>query len=121
MCFLIFSLIFFLFPFKVYTISYGVPERKDPKEGRKIFATTIALVGVAAGLFAFIRSFGKSWKYISYVYYTFFAANPPPKTTYNKEWQEASKEILRNQKANPISGISSKPATSEDEEGSGED
>ena len=35
-------------------------------------------------------------------------ANPPPKTTGNKEWQEASKEILRAQNANPISGISSK-------------
>lgn len=38
------------------------------------------------------------------------SANPPPKTTGNKEWQEATKEILRSQNSNPISGISSKPA-----------
>lgn len=44
----------------VYTIAYGVEERKDPKEGRKVFATTMALVGVAVGLFAFIRSFGNN-------------------------------------------------------------
>ena len=40
----------------------------------------------------------------------YFLANPPPKTTGNKEWQEATKEMLRAQNSNPISGISSKPA-----------
>lgn len=50
--------IYFVLNLLVYTIAYGVEERKDPKEGRKVFATTMALVGVALGLFAFIRSFG---------------------------------------------------------------
>lgn len=43
-------------------------------------------------------------------------ANPPPKTTGNKEWQEATKEILRSQNSNPISGISSKPAETNKED-----
>lgn len=46
----------------------------------------------------------------------FFLANPPPKTTGNKEWQEATKEILRSQKANPIAGISSKPVEGESDD-----
>lgn len=56
--------------------------------------------------------------YISFSLYPYYTliANPPPKTTGNKEWQEATKEILRAQKANPISGISSKkPETKEEE------
>jgi uncharacterized membrane protein HdeD (DUF308 family) len=44
----------------VYTIAYGVPEVKDPKETMKIVLSTVGLIGVAVGLFAFIRSFGKS-------------------------------------------------------------
>lgn len=42
----------------VYTIAYGVPEIKDSKEGLKIAFTTLGLIGVAVGLFAFLRSFG---------------------------------------------------------------
>ena len=43
----------------MYTIAYGVPEVKDPKEKMKIALSTVGLIGVAVGLFAFIRSFGK--------------------------------------------------------------
>lgn len=43
----------------VYTIAYGAPEIKDPKEGVKIALSTLSLIGVAVGLFAFARSFGK--------------------------------------------------------------
>ena len=43
----------------VYTIAYGVPEVKDSKEGLKIGLTTLSLIGVAVGLFAFLRTFGK--------------------------------------------------------------
>lgn len=50
---------FYNFNFIVYTIAYGVPEVKDPKEKMKIALSTVGLIGVAVGLFAFIRSFGK--------------------------------------------------------------
>lgn len=43
----------------MYTIAYGVPEFKDPKEGLKIALATASLVGVAVGIFAFLRTFGK--------------------------------------------------------------
>lgn len=43
----------------VYTIAYGVPEVKDSKEGLKVGLTTLSLIGVAVGLFAFLRTFGK--------------------------------------------------------------
>ena len=42
----------------VYTVAYGVPEVVDPKEGRKIAAVTVALLGASAALFLYIRSFG---------------------------------------------------------------
>lgn len=42
----------------VYTIAYGAPEVKDPRENVKIFMTTMALIGVGIGLFALARSFG---------------------------------------------------------------
>lgn len=57
----IYNSFFFYFSFiLVYTIAYGVPEVKDPKERMKILLSTIGLIGVAVGLFAFIRSFGKN-------------------------------------------------------------
>lgn len=61
-----------------------------PGQGLKIFLSTMALVGVAGVLSLVIKSF----------------AAPPPKTL-TKEWQEASNERAREQKMNPISGISS--------------
>ena len=48
-----------IFYLLVYTIAYGAPEIKDSKEGLKIAFGTLSLIGVAAGLFAFARSFGK--------------------------------------------------------------
>jgi len=56
----------------------------------KVTSTVAGLVGVAFAVVAAVR------------YY----AAPPPKTL-TKEWQEASTEYARENKLNPISGISS--------------
>ncbi|KAF5391870.1 hypothetical protein D9757_001723 [Collybiopsis confluens] len=61
-----------------------------PGDGFKIFAGTAALVGFAGVLYFAIR-----------------AISPPPPKTINKEWEEASTERAREQKMNPITGISS--------------
>ena len=53
-------------PVLVYTIAYGIPEIKDSKERMKIVLSTAGLIGVAVGLFAFIRSFGKIIKRVTY-------------------------------------------------------
>lgn len=51
----------------------------------KVFAGTLAVVGIAVGLFAAIRS-----------------QAPPPPQTWNREYQEKSTEYLKAQHANPI-------------------
>lgn len=89
-------------------MAYGVPEVVDPKEGRKIAAVTVALLGASAALFLYIRSFGKHRAPPPPCALTpCIVANPPPKSTYDEEWQ---KESLRRQladKANPVAGLSS--------------
>lgn len=55
----------------VYTIAYGIPEIKDSKERIKIALSTVGLIGVAVGLFAFIRSFGKIIKTLKSINYFF--------------------------------------------------
>jgi hypothetical protein len=97
-------------------LAYGVPEVKDPKEGWKIAGLTLALVGVSAGLFAFVRSFGKKRAKTMIVYaYTHNlplplcnVANPPPKTTYDKNWEAASIKRQEDDNSNPISGVAAK-------------
>ncbi|EGN95857.1 COX4, subunit IV of cytochrome c oxidase [Serpula lacrymans var. lacrymans S7.3] len=61
-----------------------------PGDGLKIAVYTLGLVGVAGLIFATTRSL----------------AGPAPKTL-TKEWEEASNERAREQKMNPISGITS--------------
>ncbi|BEI96953.1 hypothetical protein CcaverHIS631_0205420 [Cutaneotrichosporon cavernicola] len=56
----------------------------------KVFAGTLAGVALAVGIFAAVRS-----------------QAPPPVNTWNKEYQEQSNAYLKEQKSNPISGISS--------------
>ncbi|KAL1409628.1 Cytochrome c oxidase subunit 5B, mitochondrial [Vanrija albida] len=56
----------------------------------KVFAGTLAAVGVALGLFALARS-----------------RAPPPVNTWNKEYQEQMTEYMQAQKSDPITGISS--------------
>ncbi|TFY64675.1 hypothetical protein EVJ58_g2450, partial [Rhodofomes roseus] len=77
-----------------YYVAFGPhgPRRPDnpPGTGPKIFLATVAGIAVAGVLFAAIRS----------------QAPPPPKTI-SKEWEEASNQRALEQKANPITGISS--------------
>ncbi|KAG5438181.1 hypothetical protein PCANB_003032 [Pneumocystis canis] len=61
---------------------------------KKVIIGTIGTIFISAILFYCIRSF----------------AEPPPKTM-TKEWQEASNELLKTQKVEPITGISSKGYT----------
>jgi len=61
-----------------------------PGTGLKVFLGTATLVGIGGVIFMAIRS----------------QASPPPKTI-TKEWQEASNERGREQKQNPIAGLSS--------------
>jgi cytochrome c oxidase subunit 4 len=61
-----------------------------PGTGLKVALGTVGLIGVAAALFAAIRS----------------QAPPPPKTI-SKEWEEASNKIAEERKLNPITGITS--------------
>ncbi|KAF8447240.1 cytochrome c oxidase subunit IV family [Boletus edulis BED1] len=61
-----------------------------PGQGLKVFIYTLGLVSVAGLLSLAVRS----------------RAPPPPKTL-SREWQEASNERAREQKLDPITGISS--------------
>ncbi|ORY05449.1 cytochrome c oxidase subunit IV [Basidiobolus meristosporus CBS 931.73] len=77
-----------------YWIAFGPHGlRKAPLEkgdGKKVFAGVAAVIGISGGLFYLIR----------------LAGQPTPHT-FTKEWQEATNERMKEQKANPISGISS--------------
>jgi len=53
----------------------------------QVFLKVTGLIGVAAAIFLLIRSFA-----------------PPPPHTMTKEWQEATNERMKEQKAEPISG-----------------
>ena len=100
-----------LYFYLVYTIAYGVPEVKDSKEGLKVGLTTLSLIGVAVGLFAFLRTFGKlKWcrnlELIIYLFYNIFTHLPAliiisahnsqstAKTTGNKEWQRMPRKFF---------------------------
>ncbi|CRK11896.1 hypothetical protein BN1708_002336 [Verticillium longisporum] len=76
-----------------YWIAFGPhgPRAADPAgEGSRVFFGTLAAVGASLAIFGVIRLFAK-----------------PPPPTMTKEWQEASNEVLKNQKADPLTGISS--------------
>ncbi|KAJ1915758.1 cytochrome c oxidase, partial [Tieghemiomyces parasiticus] len=77
-----------------YFVAFGPHSARTPRtlpgDNLKIFFGVVASVGASIALFAFMRSF----------------AGEPPRTM-NPEWQEATNEYLREQKANPITGISS--------------
>jgi cytochrome c oxidase subunit 4 len=76
-----------------YWIAFGPhgPRAMDPPGTNARIAWGVAVgLGVSFGLFGIIRLF----------------ANPAPHTM-NREWQEASNELLIEQKADPITGIAS--------------
>ncbi|KAF9072980.1 COX4, subunit IV of cytochrome c oxidase [Rhodocollybia butyracea] len=77
-----------------YYVAFGphgprAPVSK-PGDNFKVFAGTLALMGVAGILFYAIR-----------------LASPPPPRTINKEWEEAANQRALEQKMNPITGIAS--------------
>ena len=43
----------------VYTIYYGVPDVKDPYEGRKLFVGVLGTMTLAYGIFKLVRSYGE--------------------------------------------------------------
>ncbi|KAG0327906.1 Cytochrome c oxidase subunit 5A [Dissophora globulifera] len=77
-----------------YWVAFGPHGARTPltgpNHGIKVLAGTTAVVGAAGGLFLWIRSKG---------------GDRPTTTT--KEWQEAQNEYARENKINPITGISS--------------
>ncbi|KDQ16214.1 hypothetical protein BOTBODRAFT_173126 [Botryobasidium botryosum FD-172 SS1] len=77
-----------------YYVAFGPhgPRAPDPTSGSalQIVLGTVGLVAVGGLVFGLVRS----------------AAPPPPKTI-TKEWQEAATERGREQKLNPITGLSS--------------
>ncbi|KAI1495849.1 cytochrome c oxidase subunit IV [Biscogniauxia marginata] len=76
-----------------YWIAFGPhgPRAQAPAdEGRKVALYTAIGILTSFVIFASIRAFG---------------GQPP--STMNKEWQEASNEYLKNQRADPLTGISS--------------
>jgi cytochrome c oxidase subunit 4 len=76
-----------------YWIAFGAhgPRAQEPPDFQfKVFLTVLAGLGASGLIFGLIR----------------FAAKPAPHTM-TQEWQEASNEFLRSQKADPISGVSS--------------
>ncbi|GAB7357689.1 hypothetical protein MBLNU459_g0360t1 [Dothideomycetes sp. NU459] len=68
---------------------HGPRAQTPPGEGTKVFAYTMVGVGASAVLFFLAR---------------YFARSPPP--TMTKEYQEATEEYLKEQKVEPITGIS---------------
>ncbi|OCH88817.1 cytochrome c oxidase subunit IV [Obba rivulosa] len=77
-----------------YYVAFGphgprAPTHK-PGDTVKLLLGTLAGIAVAGGVFAWFRS-----------------RAPPPPRSLTKEWEEASNELAREQKMNPISGISS--------------
>ncbi|KAL7624527.1 Cytochrome c oxidase subunit 5B, mitochondrial [Parahypoxylon ruwenzoriense] len=80
-----------------YWIAFGPHGPRavpPPDEGRKVALYTAIGVFVSFALFALMRSFG--------------GAAP---STMTKEWQEASNEYLKNQRAEPLTGLSSEGYT----------
>ncbi|KAL6866328.1 Cytochrome c oxidase subunit 5B, mitochondrial [Amphichorda felina] len=76
-----------------YWIAFGPhgPRAADPPgTNAKVFWGTVAGVAVSFGIFGVIRLFAK-----------------PAPHTMNKEWQEASNELLIQQRSDPLTGISS--------------
>ncbi|KAK4043616.1 cytochrome c oxidase [Parachaetomium inaequale] len=76
-----------------YWIAFGPhgPRALDPPgEGKKVALYTAIGVGASLLLFATMRSFAK-----------------PPPSTMTKEWQEATNEFLKNQKSDPLTGLTS--------------
>ncbi|KAL2112067.1 hypothetical protein VUR80DRAFT_8642 [Thermomyces stellatus] len=76
-----------------YWIAFGPhgPRALDPPgEGKSLFFHVILVLAATGGLFAVIRM---------------FAGQAPESMT--KEWQEQSNELLKEQRADPITGISS--------------
>ncbi|KXN69904.1 cytochrome c oxidase polypeptide V [Conidiobolus coronatus NRRL 28638] len=75
-----------------YYIAFGPhgPREPLPAYGFKVFFGVLGLLGASAGTFLWARSL----------------AQPPPHTM-TTEWQEATNEYMKGQKANPITGISS--------------
>ncbi|KAL9004364.1 MAG: hypothetical protein Q9188_002809 [Gyalolechia gomerana] len=69
---------------------HGPRALPPPGEGRQIFWYTMLGVGVSAVIFVIIRQF----------------ARPPPKTM-NAQYQALTNEYLKNQKTEPITGVSS--------------
>lgn len=69
---------------------HGPRSLPPPGENWWVFKMTMLGVGVSLVIFWILRQF----------------ARPPPKTM-NAQWQEMSNEYLRNQKAEPITGVSS--------------
>ncbi|KAI1178187.1 cytochrome c oxidase subunit IV family [Nemania sp. FL0916] len=74
--------------------AHGPRAQPPPDENRKIALHTAIGILVSFVIFVTIRS---------------FARGPP--STINKEWEEATNEILKNQRAEPITGISSEGYT----------
>ncbi|KAI1159556.1 cytochrome c oxidase subunit IV family [Nemania serpens] len=69
---------------------HGPRARAAPDENRKVFLGTVVGILVSLAIFATIRAF----------------AGPAP-STMNREYEEATNEYLRNQRAEPLTGISS--------------
>ncbi|KAI0137175.1 cytochrome c oxidase polypeptide V [Xylariales sp. AK1849] len=76
-----------------YWIAFGPhgPRAQPPAdEGRKVALYTLIGIGVSFAIFATVRMFAK-----------------PPPSTMNKEYQEASNEYLKGQRADPFTGVAS--------------
>lgn len=73
---------------------HGPRALPPPGQNMWVFKMTLVSIAVSAVLFAAVRA----------------VARPAPKTM-SKEWQEASNEYLKNQKTEPISGVSSEGYT----------
>lgn len=69
---------------------HGPRELPPPGEGKQIFKEVCFYIGIAAVLFAITR----------------MLARPAPKTM-NAQYQEMTNEYLRNQRVEPITGVSS--------------
>ncbi|KAL1836781.1 hypothetical protein VTJ49DRAFT_4652 [Mycothermus thermophilus] len=69
---------------------HGPRSLPPPGEGKKVAIYTAIGLGVSFAIFGTMRAFAK----------------PAPKTM-TKEWQEASNEFLKNQKSDPLTGLTS--------------
>ncbi|KAL2265581.1 hypothetical protein VTJ83DRAFT_6681 [Remersonia thermophila] len=76
-----------------YWIAFGAHGPRSlppPGEGKKVAIYTAIGLGVSFAIFGTMRAFAK----------------PAPKTM-TKEWQEATNEFLKNQKSDPLTGLTS--------------